>query len=157
MISLKTTSVVSCVTRFLLRPRQFSAHLGGGPTKGLLCPDGLSRILRSSFQNSQFNCHINTEVSAGTRSVYYLQKYFAKVHDTVCAKVDFQPGSTRAAQMTQFFRMRYLCIGEAYWQLYGYPFVYFSPMVTSVYVICQSEEQCARTTRTLRPWRRKRG
>jgi hypothetical protein len=83
---------------------------------------------------SKFDCHINTEVSAGSRSVLYLQKYFAKTHDTVGATVSFTPGANQQQQIEQFYLLRYLCIAEAYWQLLGLPFVHFYPKVTSIYI-----------------------
>ena len=75
----------------------------------------------------KYNAHINVEVAAGTRSVWYLRKYMSKIPPHVSAKL--ATCTNLRDQYDLFFKLQSISAGEAIWILLGFNMNYFSPSV----------------------------
>jgi hypothetical protein len=126
-----------CHYRFPKEPQE-TTHLGLSGYWELKRALGEEYMVAYNPQLSlEFNAHINVEIACGTRSIYYLRKYFSKRPDSVAACLS--KTDTLKEQLDTFYRTRCLTSFEAVWEVLGFSFQKFEPDVQPIQLYLPGE------------------
>jgi hypothetical protein len=128
----------TCSYRFP-KPAVESTHLGLSGYWELKRAVGEEFMVAYNPQLSlEFSAHINVEIACGTKSVYYLRKYFSKRPDMVAACLS--KTDTLKEQLDTFYRSRCLTSFEAVWETLGFAFQKFEPDVSAIQLYLPGEQ-----------------